>query len=109
MREIGYCKSGGVGPDGVDMAALTHEIRLILVPAVNPELNRSASVDDFDVCDDAGTVVGRIFLSALAPEGRPWFWTITTGFHQRSVERGYQRTRDDALRDFIAALARRDA
>jgi hypothetical protein len=35
------------------------------------------SPDDYDVRDNAGKVVGRIFLNPFAPEGRPWFWTIT--------------------------------
>jgi len=31
--------------------------------------------DDFDVLAD-GVVVGRIFKSAAAPVGTPWFWTL---------------------------------
>ena len=31
--------------------------------------------DDFDVLAD-GAVVGRIFKSAAAPVGTPWFWTL---------------------------------
>ena len=34
--------------------------------------------DKNDYCVlDGGRVTGRIFLHLQAPEGRPWFWTIT--------------------------------
>ena len=42
--------------------------------------NRLGAVEwgpnDFDVCV-SDRCIGRIFMSAQASEGRPWFWTIT--------------------------------
>jgi hypothetical protein len=32
------------------------------------------------ICEAA--VVGRIFLSPDAPEGRQWMWTLAQGYHQ---------------------------
>jgi hypothetical protein len=56
--------------------------------------------NDFDVL--AGDrVIGRIFLSAQAPQGRPWFWTITAREYPPSIHsRGYAATREQAMADF---------
>ena len=31
--------------------------------------------DDYDVLED-GVIVGRIFLSLIAPKDTPWFWSL---------------------------------
>lgn len=46
---------------------------------------------------------GRIMLHPQAPEGRPWFWTITPREHPPSIHsRGYSETREQAIQDFKA-------
>ena len=66
--------------------------------------NRLGAIDwgpnDFDVCE-GDRCIGRIFLSLQAPEGRPWFWTITALDYPPSIHsRGYSPTREQAMADF---------
>jgi hypothetical protein len=49
--------------------------------------------DDFDVVAD-GVLVGRIFVTLIAPEGRPWMWTT----HAHARLRGDARSRDGGVR-----------
>ena len=76
---------------------------LILKPA---NKNRPGSIDwgpnDFDVCEgDRG--IGRIMLHPQAPEGLPWFRTITAREYPPSIHsRGYSVTREQAMMDFKA-------
>ena len=50
---------------------------------------------------DGGRVIGRIMLHPQAPEGQPWFWTITDLEMKPSVDnRGFSLTREDAMADF---------
>ena len=63
------------------------------------------SKDDYDVrLDDArGPVVGRIMRHPQAPQGQPWFWTITARAQPPSVyNHGYAASRDEAMADFKA-------
>ena len=66
--------------------------------------NRLGAIDwgpnDFDV-SNADRSIGRIFLSPQAPQGRPWFWTITAREYPPSIHsRGYSVTREQAMQDF---------
>jgi hypothetical protein len=62
--------------------------------------------NDFDVLDEDRRCIGRIFLSAQAREGRPWFWTITAREYPPTTHsRGYSSTREQAMADFKAQWA----
>ena len=40
-------------------------------------------------------------MSSQAPEGRPWFWTITAMDYPPTIHsRGYSPTREEAMKDF---------
>jgi hypothetical protein len=61
------------------------------------------SPDDYDVRDSHGKVVGHIMRHPQAPEGQPWFWTITAREQPPSVyNRGYAASREQAMRYFKA-------
>jgi hypothetical protein len=52
---------------------------------------------------EGGRVIGRILLHPQAPEGHPWFWTITSMEYPPSVyNKGYSATREQAMADFKA-------
>ena len=62
--------------------------------------------DDFDVLAD-GAVVGRIFKSAAAPVGTPWFWTLAySHLEDRTPTHGYGATRDAAMAAFAKSWRR---
>jgi|SRR5262249_28468265 len=64
------------------------------------------SDDDCDVYDGE-QVVGRITLLSQAPEGRPWFWSITAPGRKASfVDRGYAASRAEAMADFASMWSR---
>jgi hypothetical protein len=52
---------------------------------------------------DGGRVIGHVMLHPQAPEGQPWFWTITAMEFPPSVyNKGYSPTREEAMTDFKA-------
>jgi hypothetical protein len=64
------------------------------------------SVDDYDVLAD-GTVVGRIFKSAAAPVGTPWFWTLAySHLEDRTPTHGNEATREAAMAAFAKSWRR---
>jgi hypothetical protein len=67
---------------------------------------RIGDKNDCVVLDD-GRVIGRIFRHPQAPEGRPWFWTITAPDIPPAIDkRGYSATREEAMADFRARWLR---
>jgi hypothetical protein len=56
---------------------------------------------DYSVLDD-GDIVGRILLSPVAPQNRPWMWASWHNGKMRRAAHGYEATREVA----IAAFAR---
>ncbi len=50
--------------------------------------------------------LGRLRRHPQAPQGHPWFWTITARVPQYSHDRGYAETREQAMADFKAAWER---
>jgi hypothetical protein len=60
------------------------------------------NVEDFDVLAD-DKIVGRIFLSAAAPEGRQWMWTLAYGHHR---DRTPTPTREQAMAAFAKSWRR---
>jgi hypothetical protein len=62
--------------------------------------------DDFDVLA-GGKVLGRIFKSAAAPVGTPWFWTLAYGhLEDRTPTHGYGPTREAAMAAFAKSWRR---
>jgi len=64
------------------------------------------SDDDYDVLAN-GQVVGRIFKSAAAPVGTPWFWTLAYDhLEDRTPTHGYEPTREHAMAAFARSWRR---
>jgi hypothetical protein len=81
-----------------------HDHRLLLVKVSESRGGEWSTPDDYDVCDRASKVVGRIMRHPQAPEIQPWLWTITAV--PPSVQsHGYSGTREQALTDFEARWA----
>ena len=52
-------------------------------------------------------VVGRIFKSAAAPVGTPWFWTLAYAhLEDRTPTHGYEATREAAMAGFAKSWRR---
>jgi hypothetical protein len=90
-----------------------HQI-LILVEMTQLILRRASasrpsgkwSDNDYDVLAD-GMVVGRIFKSAAAPVGTPWFWTLAySHLEDRTPTHGYEPTREAAMAAFAKSWRR---
>jgi hypothetical protein len=80
--------------------------RLLLVKASGSRGDEWSTPDDYDVCNRAGKVLGRIMRHPQAPDIHPWLWTITAGEIPSSVHNhGYSGTRDQAMTDLKARWA----
>ena len=79
---------------------------LILKRASTSRPSGEWSDDDYDVlCESA--VVGRIFRSAAAPAGTPWFWTLAYAhLEDRTPTHGYEPTREEAMAAFARSWRR---
>jgi hypothetical protein len=73
--------------------------RLILVHSTHNRPGKKQPDNDYDVWDDKGRIIGRIFRAAMAPKDRPWFWT-TTKLESQPTDQGYALTREDAMTAF---------
>jgi hypothetical protein len=77
---------------------------LILKRASKSRPSGHWSEDDYDVFDDHH--IGRIMLHPQAPQGQPWFWTITAREAKPSIHnKSYAPTREQAMADFKARWA----
>jgi hypothetical protein len=64
---------------------------------------------DDHVVLDGGRVIGRIVRDPWAPEGHPWFWTITAReFLPLIYNKGYAATREAAMTEFKARWTHSD-
>jgi hypothetical protein len=61
-----------------------------------------SDTDDYDVLSE-GKIVGRIMRQPQAPQGLPWFWTITAHCPQPPTSKGYAASREEAMAAFRAA------
>ena len=75
------------------------DAHLVLVPARKSRGAGHWDKDDYDVRlgDGSGPVVGRIMRHPQAPDGQPWFWTITAREIIAATQRAANR-RCDILR-----------
>ncbi|HMF25438.1 MAG TPA: hypothetical protein VKG24_25395 [Pseudolabrys sp.] len=81
------------------------DVPLVLVSARKSRGSGQWDKDDYDVRlgNGSGPVVGRIMRHPQAPDGQPWFWTITAREQPPSVyNRGYAASREQAMRYFKA-------
>jgi hypothetical protein len=63
------------------------------------------SDDDYDLFN-GDQHIGCIILHPRAPQGQPWFWTITARVPQYPHDRGCAASRERAMADFKAAWKR---
>jgi hypothetical protein len=71
---------------------------LFLVHASKSRRSGQWDAHDYDVREGSsdGRTIGRIFTPAMAPEGKPWFWTLLH-FPSSTGDRGYAETRETAM------------
>lgn len=77
--------------------------KLVLVHATNDSPGAKRSDHDYDIWDDKGKIVGRVFRAANAPKDQPWFWIVTERAARMLTDRGYAATREHALAAFRRA------
>jgi hypothetical protein len=86
--------------------AETTQSRLILKRGKVSRPSGQWGDDDYDVICE-GAVVGRVFLSPAAPQGRQWMWTFAYGYHEdRTPTHGYEATREAAMAAFAKGWRR---
>ena len=62
--------------------------------------SRSGDDNDYNVLAD-GLVVGRIFVSPIAPKDAPWFWCLRYGYYWgQTPTHGTAATREAAMAAF---------
>ena len=77
--------------------AMTDDQRLVLKRASASRSSGQWCDDDYDEMEE-GVIVGRIFLSLIAPKATPWFWSLDHAHvSNRSPTHGYAETREAAM------------
>jgi hypothetical protein len=61
--------------------------------------------DDYHVPEN-GVIVGRIFLSPVAPADKPWMWASGHNGDIRRAAHGYEPTREAAMAAFAKSWRR---
>jgi hypothetical protein len=61
--------------------------------------------DHYDVLEN-GVIVGRIFATPVAPEGRQWMWASGHNGEIRRAAHGYEPTREAAMAAFAKSWRR---
>jgi hypothetical protein len=87
-------------PDGVS-------VMLTLKRASRGRSSGQWSGDNYDVFNSEQHIK-RIMLHPQAPQGKPWFWTITARVPQYPHDRGYAASREQAMAAFKLAWSSQD-
>jgi hypothetical protein len=85
--------------------AETTQSRLILKRGKVSRPSGQWGDDDYDVICE-GAVVGRVFLSPAAPQGRQWMWASGHNGDYRRATHGYESTREAAMAAFAKSWRR---
>ena len=79
---------------------------LILNPAAASRSGDGWDGDDYNVLAD-GLVVGRIFVSPIAPKDAPWFWCLHYGYYwDQTPTHGTAASREEAMAAFAKSWHR---
>ena len=74
-----------------------------LVLVASSKSSGTSLVYDVRLGGASGRVVGRIYCVPISPQDRPWFWALSAAASPESTQRGYERTREDAMAAFKRA------
>ena len=75
----------------------------LILKSLSSYYSKPWSKNDYVVLNGRRQVVGRIMLHPQAPQGKPWFWTITALEQPPSIDnKGYSATREEAMAAFKA-------